>query len=158
MLPSLYNLTTAMLELLDSEDVTESSIEKAFGDIQSKDLKICHFRADMKGEIEKFKAEEKRIAAKRKAMENLVDRLELYVQTSMERLEVDSIKAGTFNISLNNNPPAVEVIDESIVPARFFTIIPETKQLDKKRVAETLKKGESVNGCQLKTGKHVRIR
>lgn len=157
-LPSLYVITSDMLSLLDSDESTDEQIEAAFGAIVEKDNRICHFRADIIGEIAKFKAEESRLAARRKSMENLVARLEGYISQSMERLQVDEVQAGTFSIKLQNTPPAVDVDDESLIPAEYFVVIPATTQLDKKKVSADLKSGKEVLGCHLKRGKSLRIR
>ncbi len=157
-LPSLYDLTDAMIDVLNSADATEEQIEAAFGQLQEKGQNYCAFRADVKGDIAKFKAEEDRIANRRKAMENLVDRLETYMEQAMERLEISELSAGTFNIKLQNNPPALVVGNEAEIPGGYYTIIPATKVLDKARVRKDLAAKIEVKGVHLHQGKHIVIR
>ena len=157
-MPSLYSLSSAMVALIDNEDATPEDIEAAFGEIVAKDNRILCFRADLVGEVAKFKAEEQRIAAARKRMENLIERLEGYIKTSMEMLAVEEVTAGTFSIKLATNPPSVQVEDESLIPNKFFTVIPQTLQLDKKMVADELKKDIEVPGCSLVRNKSLRIK
>lgn len=156
-LPSLYNITSDMLALLDSEEATEEQIEAAFGAIVEKDNRICHFRADILGEIAKFKAEEQRIAARRKTMENLVTRLEGYISDSMTRLGVDSVAAGTFSIKFAANPPAVQVEDESLIPSRFVKVV-QTTSIDKIAIKAAITDGEEVPGAKLTQGRSLRIK
>lgn len=155
---SLYNLTIAMIELMEDENATDEQIEAVFGEITAKDNRICHLRADLAGRIKIFKAEEERIATARKAMENTIDRLESYIKKSMELMEIDEITAGTFTLKLQNNPPSVSVDNESLIPPSFYTVIPQALQLDKKAIAAAIKTGHDVPGCSLKVGRSLRIK
>jgi len=153
----LYELTTEMLELMDSEDCEETALAKVFGDIEAKAQSICQFTKTLEGDIAAFKAEEERISARRKAMENTLKKVRDYVLENMERLEIDTLKAGTFTVALQNSPPAVEIEDETLIPAKYYDIIPQSLKLDKNKLKEDLKNGE-IPGCHLKKSKHIRIR
>lgn len=155
---SLYKLSDEMERLLEDETTDETALQRVFGDIQKSAQSLCQHMANLDGEIDMFKAEEARLADRRKAIENRQAQLKQYLKDGMERLSIDKLKAGTFTIDLQDSPPSVEVTDESKVPARFFVTIPETHKLDKKEVSSAIKKGEAVPGCELKQGKHIRIR
>jgi len=154
-LPSLYNITDAMLALMESEEATEEQIEAAFGQLQEKNNSICHFRADLKGEIEKFKTEEKRIADRRKVMENTVDRLESYVKESMQRLGIDELTAGTFKLKLSPTAGKLEIDDENAIPEQYRII---SVSFDRNAIKERIKSGESVPGARIEAGTSLRIR
>ena len=154
-LPSLYDITTNMLELLELEEISDEQIEAAFGALQGKSNSIAAFRADLKGEGEKFKNEEKRIATRRKAMENVVDRLENYIRNSMERLELSSLDAGTFRITLSPSAVRLEITDENAIPEQYRII---TTSYDRDAIKRAIKDGESVPGCEIEAGTTLRIR
>jgi len=116
---SLYNLTANMLQLMEAEETTNEQIEEVFGLITAKDNRIAFLRADIKGDIAKFKAEEERLAKIRKAMENKVTRLEEYIKQSMIALGVDEIKAETFKFKLSPTAGTLEIDDEESIPAQF---------------------------------------
>lgn len=156
-MPALYKLTQEMEELLDDENADCTAIERVFGDIQKKGESICQFMTSLRGDIELYKAEEKRIAARRKAMENNLEGMKTYLTENMTRLQLDKIKAGTFTIALEGSQFVV-VDDEQAIPPRFFTIIPETKQLNKVGLKAAIKNGEDIKGAHLEKGKHIRIR
>lgn len=156
-LPSLYQITDDMIKLMESEEVSDEQIEQTFGALTEKANHVCHFMADLSGEIAKFKAEEERISARRKAMEAKHQRLKDYVKQSMDRLGIDKLEAGTFTVSLQKSPPAVVVEDKLKIPARFWKIIPESSELDKAKLKEALQKGE-VPGAKLEAGQYIRIR
>jgi len=154
-LPSLYNITDSMLALMESDEATEEQIEAAFGQLQEKNNSICHFRADLKGEIEKFKAEEKRLSSRRKSMENLVDRLENYVRYSMARLDINTVEAGTFKITLSPSAGRLEITDEQAIPAKYRII---TTSYDRDAIKRDIKAGEDVPGAKIEPGHTLRIK
>jgi hypothetical protein len=154
---SLYKLTEELEDMMQDETTDEQALERVFGDIQLKAENIVHFMANLDGSIDLFKAEEKRIAERRKAMENKLARTKDYLRENMERLMLEKLSAGTFTISLQNSPPAVVIDDLDAIPARFFTIIPESKVIDKKALAAELKAG-LVLGAHSEQHKHIRVR
>jgi len=154
---SLYNLTEAMLAIMESDEATDEQIEAAFGAITSKDNRICHLRADLIGDIAKFKAEEQRLAAIRKAMESKVDRLQEYIKQSMTRLGIDEITTGTFKITLSNSIGSVEVTDEERIPA-CFKVTQTLVTVRKTEIREAIKSGIDVPGAVIVPGKTLRIR
>ena len=155
---SLYAITSNMLALLDCEAATPEEIEGVFGELVAKDNRIAHFRADLKGEIAKFKAEEQRLSARRKAIENLVDRLEGYIKESMDRLDIEVIEAGTFKISLQNSPPSLVIDDIDKIPSQYMTVIPQTYKVQTDIIKAEIKAGTEVPGAHVEQGKHIRIR
>lgn len=154
---NLYQITENLEDLLQNEDATEEQLTEAFGALQTKGESICKVRANLKADIEAFKAEEKRLADRRKAMENGLDRLEERVKLSMEMLQIEELTCGTFKLRLQSGNPTVVVDDYESIPARFFTIVPEMKQLEKKALAAELKQGP-VLGAHLESKKSLRIR
>jgi len=154
---SLYDLTTAMKALMESEESTNEQIEEVFGAITAKENKICHLRADLLGEIDKFKAEEKRLATIRKHMENKVERLQDYIKSSMLALEVDSVSAGTFKISISPSQGALEITDEKSIPAKYTTV-EQVVTINKADVKAAIIAGEDVPGATVRAGTVLRIR
>lgn len=153
---SLYNLTSDMLALMESEETTNEQIEAVFGEITAKENRICHFRAELMGEIDKFKAEEKRIATIRNAMENKAARLQEYIKQSMVSLGIDEITAGTFKLKLSPSVGSLEITDESAIPNKFKEIV-QTVTVDKNAVKAAIKSGESVPGATIAEGWTLRI-
>ncbi len=80
------------------------------------------------------------------------------MQRCLESADLMEVTAGTHKVKIQANPPRVVVSDEKSLPAKFFIVIPETTQLDKKLVADALKRGEEVKGAHLERGTSLRIR
>ena len=158
---ALYEIAASIQDILACEEWTEEAEAKLEGlsmALEHKVGNIVAFSHNLESFVETCKAEEKRIAERRKAAENRVKSLKDYLLRSMLAAERTTIEIGTKKISVQDNPPSVSVLEEAIIPARFFVTIPEQHQLDKKAVAEAIKKGEEVPGAVLTRGKSLRVR
>ena len=65
-------------------------------------------------------------------------------------------KAGVFNFAIQNNPPSVEIYDETLIPEQY--LVEQPAKIDKAGIKELLKQGEEVPGAELKQTKGLRIR
>lgn len=153
----LYELTQEMEQLMDSEEVTEDALVAIFGDIQKKAANICQFITCLESDVEAFKAEEKRLADRRRGMENKAKQIKEYLKENMLRLGIDKINAGTFKVALQNSPPSLVVEDVEALPAEYIDIIPARKEVNKPKLKEALKNGK-VEGAFLLQDQHIRIR
>jgi predicted transcriptional regulator len=157
----LYEITEGIANILQAEEwneETEQQIEVLGMALEKKAENIVHFCSDLGAFVVAAKAEEERIADRRKAVENRVVHLKDYMKRCLESAGLMEVTAGTHKVKIQANPPRVVVSDEKSLPAKFFIVIPETTQLDKKAVAEALKKGEEVKGAHLARGTSLRIR
>jgi hypothetical protein len=134
----------------------ETAIQQIEADIEVKCENSAIILKGLEAEAEIFRTEEKRLADRRRAIEGKRDWLRGYMQSELENVGIDKVKAGVFTIALQNNPPAVEITGE--VPAEFVTIIPQQLIPDKKRIADYLKTGVEVEWASLRQGKSLRIR
>ena len=164
-MPSLYELTGDYRQVWDMVNdetvdlaVIEDTLQSIEGAIEDKAVNIVNFIRSLEGDASIIKAEEKRLAERRKALENRVSNIKEYIQGQMEFANLDKIKTPTITIALQKNPPAVNIEDEAKIPAAFITIVPEQRIPDKKRIAEALKGGAEVPGATLTQGKSLRIR
>lgn len=158
---NLYQMTTDFENYLNAdtdEEIANALAEITSGQIEKKAEGYCHFIANLEGDIEKFKAQEKRLATIRRAMENKLAHVKDYMKTAMEDHGIQVIPAGTFKVSIQRNPPALVETNREICPPRFRVIIPEAWEPDKARIKEALKNGEVVYGYELTTGTSLRIR
>jgi hypothetical protein len=157
----LYELTTHYAQLLDmAESLDEavfqdtlSAIEEAIEDKAENTAKLIRcLEADCKA----IKEEEQRLADRRKAMESKITGIKAYLQNQMEVVGIDKVKRATVTVSIQNNPPSVEVLDESIIPSDYM--IQVAPKIDKKAILTALKDGLIIEGCSIKQGKGLRIR
>jgi acetate kinase len=127
------------------EDSLENKVEGYFFVIQSTN-----------GDIEKMKAEERRLAERRRAMENKVKRMKEHLQESMIQMDKRKIKTPIFTANVQNNPPSVRVIDEGLIPKGYF--IEQKPKLDKRELLQDLKNGAETAGAEIVQTESLRFR
>jgi hypothetical protein len=158
---ALYELSQTRIQLLDMADSmdqemfidTLASIDEAIEDKVEGAAKLVRC---LESDIEAIKAEEKRLADKRKVLENKVSSIKEYLQHEMEFAGLDKVKRATVTVSIQQNPPSVEVLDESVIPSIFM--IPQPEKIDKKAILKAIKDGEEIPGCDIKQSRSLRIK
>ena len=158
----LYELSENYRQVLDlidegaEVDTLHDTLESIEGAIEEKAEGIAKVILGMTADINAIKAEEKRLADRRRALENRQNWLKAYVQFHMEKTGLKKIKLPTVTISVQNNPPSVEC-ETSKLPSQFveqrIDYIPRKKELMK-----ALKAGKKIEGAELRHKKSLRIR
>ena len=116
---------------------------------------IKNFESDIEG----IRNEEKRLAARRKVLENRIDNMKEAMKYAMQITDTQKVKGDLFTVSLQNNPESV-VLDEQYlenIPSKY--LIPQEPKVDKALLKEDLKAGVILDGvAHLEQTKGVRIR
>lgn len=157
---SLYEISAEMLEILSCEEWTEEQEEKIFAlgeAFESKVDAITKFQDNLAATSEAIDKEIKRLQGRKKAMDNRHKALSEMILRAMKATGRTEIDLQTRVVKIQKNPPAVNVTDEASIPARFWVIIPETKQLDKVALKLALKT-EDIDGAELVQGERVVIK
>ena len=162
---------TIYSEVLDAQELLESCYDQETGEIISErefDVaeqlkaealsngigKLCKINANLKAEIEALKAEEKRIAEKRKIKERSLERLKNSIKTIMEAGAETKIKDGTFTVSLRLSE-AVKITNEDLLPMSFKRI---SYEIAKKAIKEAIASGNHVAGAEIVVNTNVIIK
>ena len=125
------------------------------GAIEKRD-RLGEFLARMDAEAEAIKAEEKRLAERRKGFEKIAGCMKDSIHAQMVEWGVKKVEGKLFTFSVAANPASVEVFDESLIPGDFIDYKP---QVDRNKVKEALKAGQEVPGARLISDKtSLRIR
>lgn len=165
---SIYNLTTewerveALLLTAETEEEQEELLRLlalTADDIKAKAENYGFLIKNLEAEISGLKAEEKRLADKRKVRENAVQRLKDNLHESMDRIGTQKIESGTFTFSVQKNGGALPVIvdvDPTDIPDAYCKI---TRDVDKKALAEYMEEtGDFSYGHFGERGSSLRIR
>jgi hypothetical protein len=148
---------------MDNEELTDEeltalldALDEAKGDLRTKVDNVCRLLRNVDGDIDKFKAEEKRIGARRKAMENKKERVRDWLKQTMDVLSVDSMKTDIFDVKIVGGRDKVVVVNEELVPEEFMRV---KKSVDLTKVKKAYDEdGEIVPGTDIVPVKSLRIR
>ena len=163
----LYEITDELALLHDQleesgGELTESLVARLDalgGELQAKGENIGKFIINVLASAESFNNEIQRLERKKKASEALADRLKAYMKKCMEDAGIKKISTPLFDISIQKNggKPAVTILDEKLVPARFLTVVTETT-VDKDGILAAKEGGEDVSAfAKIERGTHLRI-
>ncbi|KQB92140.1 hypothetical protein GEPA3_2920 [Geobacillus sp. PA-3] len=156
----LYELAANYAELLNMAEEMESealvdTLEAIRDEIELKAENIAKLIRNLEADAKAIREEEKRLNEKRTAIENKVKRLKSYLVEQLEHAGIQKIKRPTITVYIQDNPPSVNVVDMSVIPAEFLK---QKVEVDKKSILERIKSGEQIPGVELKQEKGVRIR
>ena len=155
---STYEIANELAFLMDIDEPTEEQeqqLDNLVMELPDKLEGCCKYLANIQPIIEGFKAEERRLAYKRKVLENKVLRFKHYIQSSMEIAGMYDVDAGTFTVKLQQNPKSVKVLDETLVPVDFMVT---TTSLDKVALKAALKDGDVAGAILESSGLSLRIK
>lgn len=139
------------------------------GTFDAKAERVALFIRELLSTGKAIKAEEERLYARRKAMENGAERLKRYLEANMLEAERMRIDGKLVSLCIQLNPPAVRCeLDEAQIAALFSSSstafplvrrVPESFVLDKKVALEMHKTGQPLPaGIEIERGASLRIR
>lgn len=161
---SIYELTgafNALWNLMEEGTIDDETLQDVFENTAEElNVKLegyCKFIRNLESDIAGLKEEEKRLATKRKVMENTIERAKFAMQTALNCAGEKKMSCGSFTVSVQNNPPKC-VLDASVadIPSKY--LIPQEPTVDKKLLLEDLKNGETMTFAHIEQGESLRIR
>lgn len=156
---NLYELSQnylAVQEMDLDEDTLRDTLDSIEETFEDKAENIAKLYRTVEAEEKAFEVEEKRFYAMKKTAANKKQFLKQYLEDNMRLIGKTKFKAGVFNFAIQNNPPSVEIYDETLIPEQY--LVEQPAKIDKAGIKELLKQGEEVPGAELKQTKGLRIR
>nr|DAJ33646.1 MAG TPA: resistance protein [Caudoviricetes sp.] len=156
---NLYELSQnylAVQEMDLDEDILRDTLDSIEETFEDKAENIAKLYRTVEAEEKAFEAEEKRFYAMKKTAANKKQFLKQYLEDNMRLIGKTKFKVGVFNFSIQNNPPSVDIYDETLIPEQY--LIEQPAKIDKAGIKELLKQGEEVPGAKLKQTEGLRIR
>ena len=157
----LYELSTGyknieyLLENGEDNEELAAVLNSLDAEIEDKAENIAKLIKNYESDINAFKEEEKRIAERRRTLENDVKRLKEYLFNNMKLTGKTKFKKGTFSFNIAKNPASVEITNADIISSDYKVL---TETLDKRAILQDLKDGKDVQGAILRTTETLRIR
>ena len=162
---NLYELKSDYMqfaEKLQDMDLDEQTIadtlDSMSGDLEAKATNTVMVARNMRATAEAIKQAEVGMAARRKAFENRADMLEKRVFSVMQETGISKIESPHFCLSIQNNPPSVEVFDSLMIPADYMKEVPATYTVDKALIKKAIGDGFEVLGARMVQGQRLAIK
>lgn len=144
------------LEDMQGSDVIADTLESLDEALEGKVESVLHFRQHLLNEATALKAEEQRLAERRKLREAKADRLKDYVNECLNVAGVKKLETPLYTVSYRKSD-IVEITDAKALPVGFLRTNTTTNP-DKDAIKKALKAGEVINGAQLVTKANLQIK
>lgn len=161
---SLFNITERyinILELLENPDVpvevVEDSLQHMEGELNEKIENIIAFIRSLEGDVAVIDNEITRLQNRKKGINNKVNALKQYIEDCLRLINLKKVKTSLNTVSIQLNPPSVEILDEDKIPEEF-KIKETTVKIDKKAILKLLKEDVKIDGVEKRQTESLRIR
>lgn len=164
---ALYTLTGNYLALMDTladgdfDAQTIADTIEASGivdDIAAKATGLEMVARSMEAHGPAIKAEIDRLSALMQRRQKAATALRAYLLSNMQAAQITKLESPLFSIKVQNNPPAVDIFEPALLPAKFMKQAePPPPAADKTAIKAALKAGEDVPGARLTTGQRLAI-
>jgi len=160
---SIYQLTREAQDLasLLSEGEITAEVETALiinqTELQSKAINYGYVIKSFESDIDIIDSEIKRLQGLKKVRDNAITRMKSALLEAMQVYGIEKVSSPTLSLSIRNNQPSVEVLNEIQIDRKFWNekIV---CTLDKIAVKNAIQSGESVEGCVLIRTQSIQIK
>lgn len=160
---TMYELTSdynEVLELASNPDIDPQAItdtlEAINAEIEIKAENTAKVLRELEGMAAALKAEETRLNARRKSIENNVERIKAGLYNAMKATNKTKFRTDLFSFNIQKNPAKLVIDDESKIPKKYF--VPQPAKLDTAKLRDDLKAGAVRKYAHLEQGESLRIK
>jgi hypothetical protein len=161
---TLYDLSSDYVQILDllesgeDDETLELELNRVAGKIANKAEAIAGLVAHLNGIAGMRRAEAERLRNRAQSDERQAERLKGYLLKNMRTIGQERIETARFTLSIRQNPPAVNVLEEMLIPDEYIKKV-LTTSVDKRAILEHVKAtGEVVPGVELTRGTRLDIK
>ena len=164
----LYELTNDYLALLDAidngeipEEAIADTLEAITEEIESKADSIACVLKNLDADIIAIKAEEVRLAERRKAKEKSYERIKQYLSDTLQAAGLDKIETARNKITFRKSE-SVEIVEEAFIiwaqKNRDDLLTYSAPKVNKTEVKKSLKNGDSIVGAELRINSNIQLK
>ena len=161
---NIYQLTTEYKQLesilIENEGELTPDLEQALqinqDQLQAKGISYGYVIKSIEAESDIIDAEIKRLTQLKKVRDNAAERLKTTLKQAMEMYGVLELKTPTLKISFRKSE-SVEIIDMDLLDEKYITK-KTTEMPNKTEIKEALKRGEVIEGAELRTNNNLQIK
>lgn len=81
-----------------------------------------------------------------------------YIFDSMVRADISKLTCPLFQLSITNNPGAVDVFEAGLLPSDYMRCVPATEEPDKALIGKALKAGFDVPGARMVASQRLSVK
>lgn len=155
---SLYQLNNAYAQLQqmieDGQEGLEDTLDSITDAVEEKLEAYAMVIKNIESDVEGIKSEEKRLAERRKVMENGVVRMKQAIAETLQNSGQDKVKTEKFTFSWRKSSK-VEVSNIDSLPQQYVKV---ERTISRADLAKALKAGEQIEGAQLIENQSLSIR
>ena len=163
---TLYELTGQYLQLLAlAEDpdtdpqVLADTLDGLDGEIEEKADGYAKVIRQLESDSAALKAEIDRLTARKRAIDNSIDRMKERLKNAMIWCEKPKFKTELFSFSVQNNPASVVIDAPDLATIPMEYLIAQDPKIDKAKIKDDLKAGKDLGGiAHLEQTESLRIR
>jgi hypothetical protein len=161
---NLYQLTTEYKQLesilIENEGELTPDLEQALqinqDQLQAKGISYGYVIKSIEAESDIIDTEIKRLTQLKKTRDNAAERLKTTLKQAMEMYGVLELKTPTLKISFRKSE-SVEIIDMDLLDEKYITK-KTTEMANKTEIKEALKRGEVIEGAELRINNNLQIK
>jgi hypothetical protein len=167
-MPQLYELSTIFARLqTEIEDGEPEAVTTALAKIDAiadafddKAKQIGFLIKNLKAFETAVTAEADAMATRAKATKARIASIKEYLRSNISAAGVKKIECPQFKITLRDNPPRVNILDASQIPAEYMhePPPPPPPEPDKKKILDDWKQGVVIDGVEITIGNRVEIK
>jgi hypothetical protein len=155
---SLYQLNNAYAQLQqmieDGQEGLEDTLASITDAVEEKLEAYAMVIKNIESDVEGIKSEEKRLAERRKIMENGITRMKQTIAETLQGSGQDKVKTEKFTFSFRKSSKA-EVSDIDSLPQEYVKV---ERTISRAELAKALKAGEQIQGAQLVENQSLQIK
>jgi hypothetical protein len=146
-----------LYEMLQAEQIDEKTFAdtlEAMG-TEEKVEGYCQVIKQLQADADMFKEEADRIAARKKTIENSIERMKTTLTDYLLSIGQKKIQAGTFTASLSTSK-SVNISNYDEIPPEY--LIEQPAKVDKKAIKMAIENGAVIAGAEIVSNNGIRIR
>ena len=159
---TLYEIAAEYMTLLDmaeeiDEEVFKDTLEGIEGELEIKADNYAKVITELENRAEGLDKESKRLAERKKVIENNIKRIKDSLQGAMIATGKTRFKTDLFNFGIQKNKPRL-VLDKGLEDIPMDYYIFQDPIADKDKITQELKEGKELDFAHLEQGESLRIR
>jgi hypothetical protein len=152
-------MVEALMATGDDSQTIADTIEAESYPLEVKAQNVAYAIRNLEATAEAIKAAEKQMSDRRKAIEKRAANISEYLKTCMEIAGISKFECPHFALSIRNNPPSVDIIDEKMIPVFYLVQKPAPDPTpDKAAIKAAIQFGIDVPGAKLGQGTRLDIK